>query len=396
LALNKWGTMMSHDNTQRGFALPAAVFALVIVGVLVTGGFYVARQESRIGVASQHAAQAFYLAERGVSEVIATPDAAMLTSLPIWGDTAVAGTVDGGLWEVEVTRMAQQTYFLDGTGQVTRGGAMLGGATRRVGMIAKFFTANIDPPAALTTQGSLTIGGSSEIIGFDADPDTWGDYCDSNSLQDKAGIMINDTLNIKENGVKVIVDGVPATAEDPSITAESLLDLGGMHFDDLAALADITFPYSLTLTQTAPDSLLASGNWICRPGDYNWGDPLNPGAVCGSRFPIIYATNDLHISSSASGQGILLVEGDLSITGGFEFFGPVIVKGTLSTTGTGGHIRGAVIAANVNLDTSKVLGNALVQYSSCSVSRALLNNSSLTRLRPLAQRSWVDLSNVAG
>jgi hypothetical protein len=74
----------------------------------------------------------------------------------------------------------------------------------------------------------------------------------------------------------------------------------------------------------------------------------------------------------------------------------LVVKGTLSTTGTGGHVQGAVIAANVDLDTSTVLGNALVQYSGCSISRAVLNNSNLTRLRPLAQRSWVDLSNVVG
>ena len=387
---------MSHDNTQRGFALPAAVFALVIVGVLVTGGFYVARQESRIGVASEHAAQAFYLAEGGVSEVIATPNAALLSSLPIWGDTAVAGTVDDGLWEVEITRMAQRTYFLDGTGRVTRGGAMLGGATRRVGMIAKFFTAEIDPPAALTTQGSLTIGGSSEILGNDLIPGGWSDYCDASDLEDKAGIMIDDVDNIKTNGVKYEVSGSPPIEEDPSITPESLLDFGGMTFDDLVAVADIEYSYSFTLTGVAPDSVLVGGNWLCRSGDINWGDPDNPGAVCGSHFPIIYAGSDLHISSSAAGQGILLVEGDLTLTGGFRFYGPVIVKGTLSTTGTGAHVQGAVIAANVNLDTSTVLGNALVQFSSCGVSRAVLNNSNLTRLRPLAQRSWVDLSNVAG
>lgn len=70
------------------------------------------------------------------------------------------------------------------------------------------------------------------------------------------------------------------------------------------------------------------------------------------------------------------------------------MKGTLSTAGTGGHVQGGVIAANVDLDTSTVLGNALVQFSSCAVTRAVLNNDDLTRMRPLAQRSWVDLSNV--
>lgn len=387
--------MTSPETPRTGFALPAAVFALVVVGVLVTGGFYVARQESRIGVASKHATQAFYLAERGVSDVAADPDITMLNALSMWGDTVVADTVGEGIWEVEITRMAPQTYFLDGTGTITRGGAILGGAHRRIGMIAKLFTFDLDAPAALTTQGSLRIGGSTEILGNDLMPSDWDAYC-TDPQENKPGVMIDDTTNISYNGGAWTVDGDPALQEDSTLTADKLLDLGGTRFDDLARLADIEFPGTITLTVTAPDSVFSGGSYVCRKGsNFNWGDPLHPGAACFNYFPLIYAAQSLHISSSDSGQGILLVEGDLTITGGFEFFGPVIVKGTLSTTGTGGHIRGAVIAANVDLDTTKVLGNALVQFSSCSVSRALLNNQNLTRLRPLAQRSWVDLSNIA-
>jgi len=43
-----------------------------------------------------------------------------------------------------------------------------------------------------------------------------------------------------------------------------------------------------------------------------------------------------------------------------------------------------------------VLGDALVSYSSCAVARAVLGNSALTKVRPLAQRSWVDMSSVIG
>jgi hypothetical protein len=100
------------------------------------------------------------------------------------------------------------------------------------------------------------------------------------------------------------------------------------------------------------------------------------------------------INSNGYGQGIMLVEGDLAVQGGFTFYGPVIVRGELKTAGTGGHFNGGVIAANVNLGTTTVLGNALVQFSSCAVERAILNSASLTRALPLAQRSWMDLSNV--
>ena len=47
--------MNTTTHTKRGFALPAAIGGLVIVGILATGGFYMARQEVRVGVASRHA-----------------------------------------------------------------------------------------------------------------------------------------------------------------------------------------------------------------------------------------------------------------------------------------------------------------------------------------------------
>ena len=135
-------------------------------------------------------------------------------------------------------------------------------------------------------------------------------------------------------------------------------------------------------------------DWRYSANDRNWGDPTDPSGVCGSYFPIIYAADNISINANDFGQGILLVEKDLAIQGGFTFYGPVIVKGTLKTAGSGGHFEGGVIAANVSLETTTVLGDALVQYSSCAVTRAILNNSSLTRVRPLERRSWVDLSAV--
>lgn len=388
--------MTNREHAPDGFALPAAVFALVVVGVLVTAGFYIARQESRIGIANENATRAFYLAERGVSEVMAEPDMSILGSLSMWEDTTVSDNTSDGTWEVEITRMAPRTFFLDGTGRITTGGQLLSGANRRVGMVAKMYTAVIDPPAALATQGELKVGGSSEIDGHDDIPGGWDDVCDPASLTDKSGILIDDEDNISYSGGAHDVDGDPPIEEDPDLTTDELLTFGDLTFDDLVKYANIEFTSSETITNTQPDSMLVDGEWRCDTSNkYNWGDPLKPAGVCGNHFPIIYAHQDLNINSSAAGQGILLIEGDLKLQGGYQFYGPVIVKGTLSTAGTGGHINGGVIAANVDLDTSTVLGNALVQYSSCTVSRALLNNKNLTRMQPLAQRSWVDLTNVA-
>jgi hypothetical protein len=111
--------------------------------------------------------------------------------------------------------------------------------------------------------------------------------------------------------------------------------------------------------------------------------------VCRSYFPIIHVTGNLKLTGGA-GQGILLVDGNLSASGGINFYGPVIVKGALTVTGNGSGARfvGGVMAENVYLDDNKVAGNAVVSYSSCAINKAL--NGSATPMFD-AQRGWIEM-----
>lgn len=386
---------MRYPNDSKGFALPAAIGALVIVGVLVTAGFYMARQELRIGVASQNATLAVNLAQSAANDILVN-DTRALSKLAVWGDTTLVDTLDQGVVTIQATRLASRLFYLDATAEVTQGG-LYAGATRRMGLVTRMASANMEPPAALATQGNLQVGGASMIDGNDSFPSAWDGYCDTGAMVDKPGIVIDDADNISYSGNKYEIEGNPMLQEDPTIDVESLLDFGDVTWDDLVKLAQIEYPSTVTITGTAADSTLVSGSYRCNSSNSNnWGDPHNPAGACGDYFPIIYAAQTLRINSKGYGQGILLVEGDLEVQGGFTFYGPVYVKGELKTAGTGGHFNGGVVAANVNLDTSTVLGNAVVSFSSCAVTRAVLNNSALTRVRPLAMRSWVDLSNVTG
>lgn len=393
--------MVAHE--KRGFALPVAVFALVVVGVLVTGGFYLARQETRIGIASVRGTTAFYLAERGTMEVLANWNASVYGILPQWTSTTVQDTTEEGVWSVDVTRMTDRLYFLRSTGTVTAGSAAYGTASRMMGMVARLNTADISPPAALATQGALRYGGSSEVHGIDEIPNgigggsaDWTGLCDPSSLTDKPGILINDTTNITWVGSRSQIEenmsGVPLFDEDPSITAGSLMTFGDMSWDDMIALADKVY----TASPGTIGPAVSGGE--CNTGvKDNWGAPTDTTSVCFNYFPIIYYSPSGQLQlSSGIGQGILLVEGDLKVTGGFEFYGPVFVKGTLTTMGSGGHFWGGVVAANADISENTILGNAVITYSSCAVSRAILNNSALTKARPLENRSWVDLSSILG
>ena len=162
---------------------------------------------------------------------------------------------------------------------------------------------------------------------------------------------------------------------------------GGLTWNDLVAMADKQV--SGTLTHVGPS--LSSGD--CRKSDNkNWGDPnralLIPGA-CEGYFPIIYAPGDVSINGDV-GQGVLLVGGNLSIQGGFTFYGPVISRGTVKLTGTGNHINGSVLAANVvDSTTSSVLtGNSAIQYSRCANNMALQRTAMPVKS---PQRGWAEL-----
>jgi hypothetical protein len=384
---------MSGSSPEKGFALAAVIFALVVLSVLSTGGFYLARQQSRIGVATTRTNTAFYLAERGAMEVMSEWQTDRFARLAQWTTTTVADTVAEGIWSVNVTRLARRLYFLLASGTATEGQDVYGGANRMLGIVARIDGADIDPRAALTTVGDLTVGGSSVVNGNDVPPKEWSGYCDP-PLPPRPGILIDSLSNVSTEGKKHEVLGDPPNAEDNNMTSDTLLAFGDLKWDEMVALADLVFPSGTYIRQTYPDSVLVDGKYVCQTSNsLNWGDPYNPGGACGRYFPIIYATGDLFIEAHDYGQGILLVEGDLTFKGGFEFFGPVIVKGNVITEGTGGHFIGGLIAANVNLSTSDVLGNALVQYSACAVERALWN-SSLSRVRPLERRSFADLSLI--
>lgn len=407
------------ERHERGFALPAAIGALVIVGVLVTAGFYMARQEVRIGVASQKGGEAFYLAEYGIAEVMDDWNAAGMAALTAWTDTTFVDTLSYGHYAVDVTKLSSRLYFLDSRGTITEGGALLGGATRRAGLIVRLFTGEIAPPAALTTRGPTYLKGTAEIHGEDAYPTGWESLC-SNALTDKPGVVHGDTLMMEYTEPTPIVScvvtgsgktkvttcdtimggsnltGVPALLEDSVMTDTTFTSFGDMDWAELVAMADkVVTSVGTNINGTGPDS---SGVGICTTSTLlNWGNPENPDGACGDYFPIIYHGGPgLTIQSGGFGQGILLIDGDLDLRGGFIFNGIIIVQGNFETQGSGNRINGGVMASNAELQEQSLVGGSVVQYSKCAVERALLNNSSLTRARPLALRSFVDLSNVIG
>lgn len=389
-------------STERGFALPVAIFTMVIAGVLATAGFFMARQESRIGMASENASFAFYLTERGAVDLMENFTSSGATELSLWDNVTVSQVYAGmGTVESTITKMSSRMYFADMRGTVTRGGAMLSGASRRIGMILRLTSAEIEPPAALTTRGATTIGGTAFVNGTDSDPPNWdGSGNCSGVYDDKAGIMSDDTTLVTISG-RGNVTGSPSIDQDTTINSSTFLQFGDLSWADLTSYADVVIAGaggSMNVRSPAPDSTSAG---TCNEGGgfpRNWGNPEDPDAACGMYFPIVYlsgATTSFTIQSNGRGQGMLLVDGDLDLRGGFLYYGVIIVQGAFETHGSGNRVMGGVMAGNANFSSQSIIGGSVVNNSTCAVSTAILNANGLTRARPLAERSFVDISAIS-
>ncbi len=388
--------MYMRTRNRRGFALPTVIGALVIIGVLVTAGFFISQQELRIGVASKHANMAVNIAQAGANEVLGNWNGYQLGNIAVWSDTTITDTIANGIWEVSIANSNNFVYFLTATGTVTEGGALWSGAKRTIGIVTKMIFADIDPPAALTTRGTTVIKGNALVNGTNTTPPSWAPYCTAFETHDTTGVLTNDTSLIGTSG-KGAVLGSPDYDQDSTIVDSTFTTFGEMDWAQLTALAQAegknVTSLGTAITSTQPDTTAAGE---CNEATLtNWGDTI-PTAACGAYFPLIYHGGpELRIQSGGMGQGILLVDGTLDLRGNFLFYGIIIVQGDFETQGNGNRIIGAVLASNGLLDDQSITGGSEITYSRCTVQRAILNNASLSRARPLMQRSWVDMTAVA-
>lgn len=378
---------MRYTRNERGIALVLAIFALVVVGGLVAGAFFVGMQEQTVGKNTVKQQQAFSAADGGAQYVVANWTTGTYNNLSKGNSTTVAATWlsdSSGWYRGTVTRLSDMLFLVK-----SEGFSRDSQARQRVGAVVRLRTIQFNINAALKTEGSTTVGGSTNIDGTDHTPTGW---TGCPALEpNKAGIRINDTTKITVNGnggISAYVTGSPTLFQDTTLNPTSLTTFGDQTFDQLTQLANKVIPGGQTLTGV--DASLTGT--ACNTADQqNWGDPTHPTAACGSYWPIIWITNNSVITSinGNQGQGILLVSGDLSVQGGFNFYGPVIIRGHLKTTGTGGHFNGGVVAADVDLEQNTVLGNAVINYNSCALVKAL-TNSAVGGL--MKERSWININ----
>jgi Tfp pilus assembly protein PilX len=371
---------MSRLRNRRGIALVVSVIAVVVVAALITGVMAISTLEQRSGENARRQNQAFAVADAAAGEVIANWNGGVWNTMTVGASSAISGTAPNGTgtYTGSVNRINNEIFLLDVVGK-DRGSQ----ARQRVGMLVKLKILTFDISAALTTQGNGQIGGSAAVTGVDTPP--WLDCPLPGPTE--SGIRHPNPAQLSFiggcNGASCVT-GNPPVEGDPAVNNNTFFSYGDADWAELANAANLSLP---TGTYTGIVPTQTSG--VCNKTSTNWGEPLRPATApaCTTYFPTIYIAGDLHVTNGR-GQGVLLVNGDLEMQGGFEFDGIAVVRGRLRSQGTGNHINGGVLAANVDLDNTQVLGNAVISFSSCAIARAQDSSAPGAQFR---SRGWMQV-----
>jgi len=367
---------------SRGFALAASVFALALIAALIAGVFFAARQEMRLGENVQSAERAFDAAEAGLHSVLAQWEPGTYDVLPPGGSAGFSGLLPGGTgsFSGSVLRLNRRLFLIRSTGQ-DPGGA----SWRSLAGLVRLMPVPLAFGAAISVSGQLVAGNGSLIRGDDQPPD--GRDCASAGTA-VPGVAIKDASGFSAPGCSdsSCIHGNPPVRLAPTIGDSASRAADGAAWEALVSMA--TNIYDDEGVAMANPSPMGTSSTCDTSAPDNWGDTAMPPVVagCARYYPIIYARGDLRITGG-SGQGVLLVAGDLEVEGGFTFNGPVVVRGKLTVQGGGGRFTGGVKASSAVLLPSGS-GYAEFAFSRCAVANALLSRAPA---RPLAERSWAEL-----
>ena len=335
---------MIPAHARPGFAVATALFALVVVGALAMGTLFAATHELRTGSDAIHQARAILAADLGLEQTIATWNRAWNGAFARgFGRTSTSVTPEGARVGIRLTRLADELFLVSSE-------ARAGPARRKVSRVVRLDGEDPALVAALVARAFLDVGTAAGVDGSDRVPHGWDCPAIGTPVPPFA---VSDTTAVTHFG----------------------------HFDWDQLMAAAT-------TRVTHLTLDAAPRWTgeeCDTADPdNWGEPLKSnGGACTSHYPIIHSPGDLTVHGGR-GQGLLLVDGDLTVQGGFQFFGTVLARGALRGGPGGARITGAVSVAAQGT-TASMLDGIVIDFSRCAARKALLT---LALPVPIVERSW--------
>lgn len=377
-------TGATRQRRRAGFALPAAIIALVLLSALVAGALFVSTEELRSGRGDASDQRALAAAEWALDRAILAWDPRRNTAQAV-GTTVVLVTEfspPNDTVVVTATRVQRDAVWMTAT--ATGGGDGRGIPARHtIGGSLHLVTAVVPMRAALTARGGVSVDGGI-IDGRDAlAPDAPNSICSGDAAA--AGVAVPDASKVT----------CPTCATSPTSGV-----FGSPPVDSTAALDSAAWSGDESVSALArrPALELPGGNYTPRPsttnddcdrGDVlNWGDPTSS-SPCTDWFPVIHILGDAVLGPGSIGQGILVVEGSLRLEASARFLGVVVASGDIQVTGLGAEITGAAFAGGANPEAiSRVSEGGAIRFASCAVRRAVTGAAHLAHTRG---RWWVEL-----
>jgi hypothetical protein len=396
---------------ERGLALALVVFALVILGALISGAFVVSRLDRGSATNATFSAAAQEAAEAGLAITYATWDPAVQGALPVW-------TVPGGVeWSSgaqsvagnpllvridSVRRLNGQLFLIRSTGQrLGPAGQILASLT--VGQLFRLVRPTIGVNAAITVQAPIDFHGTAfAVSGLNSLPTGWDPAAcppvDPGNTDDLVGVRSSGATGVATASPGRVV-GFPAAEapNDPTVTSATFQNFLDFSYNTLAAQPGVkVLSSSSPYTAVGPVANASTSPPSCdRASPLNFGEPYRPPAAgvipaCSGYFPVVHGTASATVfGGGGRGQGTLLVDGDLEIHGDFEWVGLVIVRGQVRISGSGNLITGALLAEGASsVIAGTIQGQVGIGYSACAVDRAI---GGASRGEPIEQRSWLQL-----
>ncbi|HXH40763.1 MAG TPA: hypothetical protein VNN08_19180 [Thermoanaerobaculia bacterium] len=355
----------------------------------MAGAFFAATQEQRVAENTRSSGRAFGSAEGGAIKVVSNWLPSTYANMAVYhgvaGDTVgiprdSLTNMKGARYAGRVYRLSPSLFLLDVTGSADTSKVGIGGGGRsRIGILSKIKPINFQIGASLTAENGVSLQGNASVDGHDNPPPGWAGCPATNA--GVSGVSTSGNVTMGGNGN---VSGNPPVTTDT--TLHNKFNYLDSLFHTLAANANIT-----TSGGNMKIDPVSTGGVCDKTVNTNWGDGMGTLPVCSGYFPIIYINGNVTLNGD-QGQGILLVNGNLSVQGSFQFFGITLVLGSINTAGGGNtdaHFYGAVMARDSAITGNNSLsGNATLLYSNCAILTTLQNTSAVSLMR---SRGWIQL-----
>lgn len=330
-------------HEERGAVLAFVILLMLAMLVLAHGALLASLSELAASRAAVRELELQGAARWALAATLSAPVEPWVDSLAIWDlhaeDLGPIGDVDarGELW-----RLGAESWLARGAARNAHGAEAS----------TAYLAWALDPVARVTTlAAALSVGPTATV--------TLGGVVDvtaPTAVRDPASPSSCDPWLV-ELGQRYAT--APLAPVGPLPDSAAVPTLGLLNFTSLLDLAPVMVSGTGTPSPTESfGACLVDAPW-------GWGDPDAPSEPCGGHLPMRGASGDLTVDGGG-GQGLLVVEGDLTVRNGARFYGMAVVGGSLALEG-GAQLEGMVLAGG----GASVDAGATLTGSACWAARAL-------------------------